>query len=100
MITVQKMKLIDTVILRTLLNTSRQHEIRPKHSNITGSCEIIIIIGRIRLNSFLNRYHSDRSITSLISLNASLNRCPSSQEMKIKANELKASKINNNSATP
>lgn len=87
-------------IERTFANTSRPHEMLPNNAMITGFCETIIIIGRVRLNLIGNKYHLYWSIISLISSKASLNCWPTSQEIKSNANESKASIVKNINATP
>lgn len=40
----------------TFLNTSRVHEMLPKHSNKTGCCKINSVVGSMRFKSFENEF--------------------------------------------
>lgn len=83
---------------QTFLKTSRLHEMLPKHSRLTGSCAMIMIVGSNRLILRGNKYQSNCSMIRSISVNALPNLWLSSQVMNKIPSPQQATNIVSNNA--
>lgn len=84
--------IFDCLIL-TFLKTSREHAILPKHSSVTGSCEISMIVGSILWISIGNIYQLNWSMVISIPSNASFILWPSSEAINTKVSAIHPFKL-------